>query len=39
MAPHAGDYAADWQDLGRKDVSEAVILERLQDLVDDAVMP
>lgn len=39
MAPHAGDYAADWQDLGRKDVSEAVILERLQELVDGAVMP
>ena len=39
MAPHAGDYAADWQDLGRKDVTEAVILERLQELVDGAVMP
>ena len=39
MAPHAGDYAADWQDLGRGDVSEALILERLQGLVDDAVMP
>lgn len=39
MAPHAGDYAADWQDLGRKDLSEAVILERLQMLVDGAVMP
>ncbi len=39
MAPHAGDYASDWQDLGRRDVSEAVILERLQELVDGAVMP
>ncbi|MDE0238851.1 MAG: phosphotransferase [bacterium] len=39
MAPHAGDYAADWQDLGRMDLSEAVILERLQELVDGAVMP
>ena len=38
MAPHAGDYAADWQDLGRRDLSEAVILERLQKLVDGAVM-
>ncbi len=39
MAPQAADYAADWQDLGRKDVSEEVILERLQELVDGAVMP
>ena len=39
MAPHAGDYAADWQDLGRRDVSETVILERLQELVDGVVMP
>ena len=39
MAPHAGDYAADWQDLGRRDLSEAMILERLQKLVDGAVMP
>ena len=39
MAPHAGDYAADWQDLGRRDLSEAVILERLQELVDGTVMP
>ena len=39
MAPHAGDYAADWRDLGRKDLSKGVILGRLQELVDGAVMP
>ncbi len=39
MAPHAGDYAADWQDLGRTDISETVILERLQALVNGAATP
>ena len=39
MAPHAGDYAADWQELGRRDISETMILKRLQDLVDGNVMP
>ena len=39
MAPHAGDYASEWQDLGRSDVSEAMILGRLQNLVDGVVMP
>ncbi len=39
MAPHAADHAAGWQELGRRDVSETVILERLQGLVDGAVMP
>ena len=39
MAPHASAYAADWQDLGRSDISEAMILERLQDLVNGTFMP
>ncbi len=39
MAPHARDDAAGWQDPGRTDFSGAVILERLQQLVNGAAMP
>ncbi len=32
MAPHAAEYASGWKELGRPDITEDLILERLQDL-------